>query len=324
MPDVGGDRLQHLGRARRQDQVVPAEAQLQPRRELAERAARGAARAEVEILAAGLPRPAEAATTLATSAARSIWPIESRNLAATSSTSVGARGAAPGGAPLRERGLGHLDDDRRQVGQRERGLRACGRTGRRARRRLASQRCIARAGARLELLDAAERDEAAPRARRSAPPRAGARAIAAPRPRRRARAAARRPPPRCAAASGPATSSGTGVLEREHGRELARRDCARPSASPSARTTSMRQVRRGVGEVDAEQEADEPLGGLGAALGERHGRVGVGDAQRAARAQPAAAVEAREHVARRRSRRPRAAVRRGAGWAGGRVRSSCR
>ena len=77
------------------------------------------------------------------------------------------------------------------------------------------------------------------------------------------------------------------------------RTASRPSSVGVGAHDLDAQVGRRIGQVDAEQEAHEPLGGLRAALGQRHRGVAVGDAQRAARAQPAGAVEAREHVGRR-------------------------
>ena len=96
-------------------------------------------------------------------------------------------------------------------------------------------------------------------------------------------------------ASGPATKQRHGRLEREHGGELG--DALRPAELiPRRRARPRCGGRAGCRRGRRRAGSRQALGGLRAALGERHRRVAVGDAERAARAQARRAVEAREHV----------------------------
>ena len=159
MADVGRDRAQHLGGAGGEDEVVPREAQLEPRRELAERAARGAPCAEVEVGRAGRAAGRRGHHLRDLGGLLDLADREPE-LGGDVVHVVGAGGAAPGRAPLGEGRLGHVDDERGEVGERERRV---------ARARAQDHALLAarepalhRArGSRFELLDAAERDEAA-------------------------------------------------------------------------------------------------------------------------------------------------------------------
>ena len=94
-----------------------------PRGELAEPRGGRLARAEVELGGLGdAARRAAAAASRATSAASRIWPIESRNFAATSRVSSVPDACAHAVARSAKLGGGGLDEQERAVAERERGV----------------------------------------------------------------------------------------------------------------------------------------------------------------------------------------------------------
>ena len=258
-------------------------------------------------------RPAEAATTLATSAACSTWPIESRNLAATSSTSSAPearrqaeRRSANDGSGTSKMIVGTSASVNAALPERAHRITRSS--------RLASQRPIARAG---------------PGSSCSTPPSATS--------------------PRSSAAISAASRSscgiarGRGVDEHERpsgggrddaGRVGAGHEAAARASRARARRRARRRTRRGRADsASARTISMRRSGGVSArstpsrnpisrwaACAPRSAsgtdRVAVGDAQRAARAQARRCGRSTRARRRRRSPRPRAGARSAAGSAG--------
>ena len=119
---VGADRLQQLALALGDDEVLPLVAGREPGGELAEAERGGLARAGVEVDGArARSAPRAVADRRATSAASTIWVIESRNFAATSPVSVEPVRSAHAWRRSAKDGERGLDQQHGALAERERG-----------------------------------------------------------------------------------------------------------------------------------------------------------------------------------------------------------
>ncbi len=237
--------------------------------------------------------PRAAAASRAASAPSAIWPTESRNLAATSSTSSASVRARPDLAPLGEGRHRRLDHERGHVAERDGGL-----------ARVGAEERPRRAGRERELRRGRARPGRAARARRSRAGRARQRGGQLGVERRvgvgRLGHVEDRERPvegdgEEEAASGPATTIGSALSTASAPRSSST-VAAATRVVGRRRDEAQAPVARRLVERRAEQEGGEPVGGLDLALGERHRPARVEQLERTARAKRAVAAEAGEHV----------------------------